>query len=440
MPDADQSYTILVIEKDERSKEVIARSINEAEIGDCVFTEDVLKGLKICLLNPPDALVLSLDLPGLPGEEALRMIRGSSTLAKLPVIVVASASQTRRKEIQMLDSGADYYLWKPLSKRRFLRCLATLLAQNTEVKPDEPTPDLTSNEFINKLLDRSFGDTQIRKSPSQDKFLLPGHQFRGFEIISRLGELGFSTIYRARQLSLDRPVTIKVLKKTERHAETVIPRFNREIEIMSRLQHRNIVNIFDAGEVDDFLFIAMEHIEAGNLRSIIKKRALELDKFMLIALQACNALSYLHGEGVLHRDIRPESIFLMQDDTVKLGEFWTSSLTISENKKTKWGTSRLATGRRYIAPELLRGDRSTPQSDQYSLAKTLLRSILNHGDRVEPDNLRRIRKDIPRKVSLVFERAMSANPSDRYPSIFDFKSALRTSAGVQDHPKSNRPK
>ena len=199
---------------------------------------------------------------------------------------------------------------------------------------------------------------------------LPRKQpIRGYEILERIGSGGMGTIYRARQLSMNRIVALKVLKKSELRDALPLDRLRREAMLIARMDHPNIVKGIDMGETDRYYFFAMDYIEGRSVKSILDLYGVmdEL-KAASIVREVVRALQYAHRQKLTHRDIKPGNILISSAGQTKLTDLGLakgeSDLTITREGTTV-GTPQ------YIAPEQARNPNAADiRSDIYSLGAT----------------------------------------------------------------------
>jgi eukaryotic-like serine/threonine-protein kinase len=184
-----------------------------------------------------------------------------------------------------------------------------------------------------------------------------------------VGRGGMSTVYLARDRELDRPVAVKVLAESFGGDEEFVYRFRREAQTAARLAHPNIVQVFDAGEEGERLFIVMEYVDGeslGALRSRLGR--LEPSHVLDVGEQACAALGYAHGNGVVHRDVKPGNLLVRRDGTLKVTDFGIARAA-DTTQLTQAGTI-LGTAS-YVAPEQARGEPVGPEADIFSLGIVL---------------------------------------------------------------------
>src|SRR5262249_8100210 len=182
------------------------------------------------------------------------------------------------------------------------------------------------------------------------KFTIPGYQ-----VISKIGKGSMGMVYKAKQLSVDRVVAIKILLDSLAQNKEFIKRFEREAKIAARLAHNNIVNAIDAGEVDGHYFFVMEYVEGVTIKEYLDQhKVFEEKEALRIVLAVAEALKHANERGLIHRDIKPENVILTKGEGVKLADLGLARLTDDE----KWGLSEagMAIGTPYyISPEQVRG-------------------------------------------------------------------------------------
>lgn len=170
-------------------------------------------------------------------------------------------------------------------------------------------------------------------SESEDK-IAPGTILADrYEVHEPIGHGGFGTVYRARQLNIDRDIAVKVLPQKFLTSTEVVERFRREAQLASRLRHPHTITIHDYGRHDDYLFIAMEYLEGEDLADLLhRERTLSVERIVHIATQALKSLSEAHDHGIVHRDLKPENIFLSvlgkERDFIKVLDFGIAKFAI----------------------------------------------------------------------------------------------------------------
>ena len=191
------------------------------------------------------------------------------------------------------------------------------------------------------------------KTPTPEE-LAP--RFPGLMIEEAIGQGGMGVVYRARQKKLDRRVALKILAPELGGDPAFAERFLREARAMARLDHPNIVAVYDFGETDGLCWLMMEYVDGVNLRTALRDGALSPERALAIVPQLCDALQSAHDLGVVHRDIKPENVLLDKSGAVKIADFGLAKLSGIENADFALTQSAVAMGTlHYMAPEQMRG-------------------------------------------------------------------------------------
>lgn len=186
-----------------------------------------------------------------------------------------------------------------------------------------------------------------------------------YKIIRTIGEGGMANVYLAYDTILEREVAVKILRGDLADDEKFVRRFQREANAASSLKHPNIVEMYDVGEDDGKYFIVMEYINGKTLKSLIKKRgALTIDEVMDIMLQLTSAVACAHDSYIIHRDIKPQNVMILEDGRVKITDFGIA-MALNSNELTQ--TNSVMGSVHYLPPEQANGSGSTIKSDIYSL-------------------------------------------------------------------------
>jgi serine/threonine-protein kinase len=259
-----------------------------------------------------------------------------------------------------------------------------------------------------------------------------------YAVERELGEGGMATVYLAEDLKHRRKVALKVLKP-ELAAVVGADRFLAEIETTARLQHPNILPLFDSGEADGFLFYVMPYVEGESLRDRLEReRQLPVDDAVRIATEVAEALASAHENGVIHRDIKPANIMVSQGRPL-LADFGIA-LAVSAAGQSRLTETGLSLGTpQYMSPEQATGDQAAgPASDIYSLGCVLYemlvgeppytgrsaQAILGKVITSEPTSVTEQRRAVPPHVDATVARALEKVPADRFTSAGDFAVAL----------------
>jgi serine/threonine-protein kinase len=254
----------------------------------------------------------------------------------------------------------------------------------------------------------------------------------------RIGRGGMGDIYRATDEALGRAVAVKVLGEHYAHDESVRERFSREALAAARLSGRpHVITIFDVGEWEGRPYIVMEYLGGGSLDDAIRKRGgVEPGQAVEWLEQAGVALDAAHAEGVVHRDVKPANLLLDRDANVHVADFGVASAA-GLDSMTKTGTVVGTAG--YLSPEQAQGEPATPASDLYGLAVLAFELLTGErpfsGDTAAAEasahihapipSVSGVRRELPRELDGVFERALAKDPRARYPSAAEFVADLR---------------
>jgi tRNA A-37 threonylcarbamoyl transferase component Bud32/type II secretory pathway pseudopilin PulG len=275
-----------------------------------------------------------------------------------------------------------------------------------------------------------------------------GSEFGGYRLESLIGHGGMSIVYRARSLSLDRIVALKLLSPQLSDDEAFRERFLRESRMAAALDHPNVIPIFEAGEADGVFFIAMRYVDGLDLKTLLKREGpLPLDRTASIIGQVASALGAAHAKGLVHRDVKPANILIASgygpedDDHVYLSDFGV----------VKHGASRPLTQTgmfvgtaEYASPEQIEGKELDGRADVYALGCVLYECLtgdpaydkdsevaLMYAHLLEPPpQAAEKRPDLPPAVDVVVAKGMAKQRDDRYDTPRDLAVALREAAGL----------
>ena len=186
-----------------------------------------------------------------------------------------------------------------------------------------------------------------------------------YEIIEKIGAGGMANVYRAKDNKLDRDVTFKVLREEHLSNDAFIRRFMVEARAVARLNHPNIVNVYDVGQEEDINYIVMEYIDGVTLKQLIEKKSpFDNVEALGVAIQIASALSHAHKSGIVHRDIKPQNVLVTSAGGVKVTDF---GIARSIHAQTTTLTGSTMGSVHYFSPEQARGGYVDDKSDLYSL-------------------------------------------------------------------------
>lgn len=282
-----------------------------------------------------------------------------------------------------------------------------------------------------------------------------------YHLQGQLGSGGMAMVYRARDLMLERPVAVKVLREDFSRDPNFRSRFRDEAKAVANLSHPNIVTIHDFGLHENRLFIVMEYVPGTDLQEILKRRGrLIISEAVSIILQACAGIGYAHESGLVHCDIKPQNLLVNPSGQVKVLDFGIARAlaTISPDERTDvvWGSPK------YFSPEQARGEPPSPASDVYSLGVVLYEMLTGElpFSADSPDALARLHREapppsprkynprVPSNLELITLNALAKSPAARYPNAKHMGQVLKEyqsqvdsaiqagTAETQQYPKS----
>ena len=279
-----------------------------------------------------------------------------------------------------------------------------------------------------------------------DMDVRPGVELAGHRILQVIGRGGVSVVYLAEHLRLNRKVALKILFRDLADDPDFRDRFIRESQIAARLDHPNVVTVYDAGEVDGLLFLSMRYVEGSDLRHVLSARStLSPERAIDIVTQVASALDAAHGEGLVHRDVKPGNILLSGIDTA--GErAYLSDFGITKQMATKGGRTR--TGQfvgtvDYVAPEQILAEDVDGRADVYALGCVLFESLAGRPPFARPTDVATIyahlHDDTPHLsheglpgIDGVLQRALAKSKDDRYPTCTSLALAAEACLPVQE--------
>ena len=269
-----------------------------------------------------------------------------------------------------------------------------------------------------------------------------------YEIQELIGVGGMAYVYKAYDIINDRTVAIKILKEEYLGNQDFMRRFKNESKAIAMLDHPNIVKVFSVSFGDRMQYIVMEYIDGISLKEYMDRQETVNQKEAIhFTVQILKALQHAHENGIIHRDIKPQNIMLLQDGTIKVTDFGIARFSDSQ---TRTMTDKAIGSVHYIAPEQARGDLTDGKTDVYSVGVMLYELITGQlpfeADnavsvaimqlQTDPKPPREINPAIPVGLEEITLRAMQKNPQQRYPSakdMLDDLAAFRRDPGIQFH-------
>ncbi len=259
-----------------------------------------------------------------------------------------------------------------------------------------------------------------------------------YQIIKSIGEGGMANVYLAYDTILDRNVAVKILRGDLATDEKFVRRFQREALSASSLSNPNIVEVYDVGEDNGEYYIVMEYVEGKHLKNLLKKRGkLTVPEVIDIVLQITNGLSVAHDSYIIHRDIKPQNILILDNGLIKITDF---GIAVAMNATQLTQTNSVMGSVHYLPPEQASGKGATLQSDIYSIGilmyELLTGKLPFKGDNAVEIALKHLKEpmpsirdeipDIPQSVENIILKATAKNPKNRYADAREMHEDLKT--------------
>lgn len=251
-----------------------------------------------------------------------------------------------------------------------------------------------------------------------------------YQLVSLEGSGGTADVYKALDRKLKRTVAVKVLRAV---SHVVAETLEREAQTAARAAHPNVVTIYDVDQVDGIPYIVMEYVQGQTLEQVIAAEApLNPGRALDMVIQVCAAVDFIHAQGTIHCDLKPQNIILLPDGQVKITDFGIARLITAAPGSQVWGTPH------YASPELLSNKPLTPASDVYALGIILYEmlagarpfegantaEIARHQILDAPLPLQQLNPRVPRYIQQALDRALAKDPARRYTSAGQFARLL----------------
>jgi serine/threonine protein kinase len=371
---------------------------------------------------PPDASRVPMPLPAQPAkppptlqdaEEALQeAAKGGTNVDTLVARLVVDNGLAMPEEVQHC-----------LEKARSLR------EENNQASLVQL---LVDNEYVTRR--------QVARLKQIIEAERSGQKIPGYRVMGKLGAGAMATVFKAKQLSLDRMVAIKVLPRKFSSNAQFIERFYAEGRAAAQLNHPNIVQAFDVGKAGDYHYFVMEFVDGRTVfDDIVKHKRFSESEAIDIAIQTAEALVHAHDRGLIHRDVKPKNIMINQDGVAKLADMGLAR-AISDKEAAEAEAGKAFGTPYYISPEQIRGEKAIgPPSDIYSLGATLYHMVTGNvpfdgknpsavmhkhlkSELVAPDH---VNPRLSGGISEVIEMMMLKEPRKRYQNCKDLLVDLR---------------
>ena len=279
--------------------------------------------------------------------------------------------------------------------------------------------------------------------------LASGTKLGPYEILSPIGAGGMGEVYRAKDSRLGREVAVKVLPEDVAGDPRALTRFESEARAVAAFSHPNILALFDVGNEGAVSYVVTELLEGETLREALARGPLPLRKVLDVGLQVAEGLAAAHGKGIVHRDVKPENVFLTRDGHAKLLDFGLARHDVSHRDPadTRSPTLPAVTGTgvvlgtvAYMSPEQARGEAVDFRSDQFALGVVLYEMLsgkrpfarpsaaesLAATIRDEPEPVTKLDPKLPAHLGWIVQRCLSKDPEERYSSTRDLAKELQS--------------
>ena len=269
-----------------------------------------------------------------------------------------------------------------------------------------------------------------------------------YRISARIGHGGMAEVYEGHDVINKKMVAIKLIREDVMNNPVNLMRFKNEASIAASLNHENIVQVYNHGTIDGIPYIANEFIKGQNLKEVLDFRSsLPLEEAIDIIMQLAAALNYAHRHGIIHRDVKPDNIYVMGDGTIKLGDFGIAQAeTLYENDNNEIVGSVY-----YLAPEITQGKAATAQSDIYAAGVTFFELITGHVPFLKQNAVdiavahvkekfpspKKYLPNCPKEVERIIFKCVKKNPKERYATANELYDDLKA---LKDNPRSIKEK
>lgn len=323
----------------------------------------------------------------------------------------------------------------------------TKIQSKTSPRPDETQDDVHDNtlEFSengNGLNEASgtieFGASwTVASQGKQNTKSLVGSTIGEYQILDVLGRGGMGIVYKAKHVTLNRLVAIKMILAGSHANEDQIKRFMSEARAVAGLQHPNIVQIFDIGEHEELPYFSLEYVDGASLEDVLREESASPNDAAKMVASLAEAMQYAHDAGILHRDIKPANVLISKDGIPKITDFGLAKQIQNDDEQTKTGMILGTPG--YMPPEQATGQKDIgPSADQYSLGALLYRMLSGRAPFVSskvmdtimqviespPVPLRQLDGNIPKDLETICLKTLAKKPAQRYANCSELAAEL----------------
>ncbi|MBL1092118.1 MULTISPECIES: serine/threonine-protein kinase [Streptomyces] len=302
------------------------------------------------------------------------------------------------------------------------------------------------------------GERDRSRTTAPDSSGLRGRRIAEYLLQDEIGRGGMAVVYRAEDLRLGRTVAVKLLAPELARNDSFRQRFAHESRVAAAIDHPHIVPVFEAGETEGMLYIAMRYVQGKDLAALLAREGrLSLDTTCRIALQVASALDAAHAHDLVHRDVKPGNILIAEGtDSDRPEHAYLTDFGLTKKSLSLTGLTRVGQfvgTLDYVAPEQISGRPVDGRCDVYSLACVVFEmltgappfrreddmALLWAHMNAAPPLLTTLRQDLPQAVDPVFTRSLAKTPDDRYETCRGFVAALRAAGRTVPPPTKTSP-
>jgi len=296
-----------------------------------------------------------------------------------------------------------------------------------EFRASDPGADRDQSVVVDLPSAKLVSDSDEPVAEAHDPYL--GRMFGNYELVQKVGQGGMGLVYKGRQVSLDRVVAVKILNKSLCDNAEFIKRFEREAKSIARINHPNIMAVYDFGQTDGLYYMVTEFIEGASLSKKISDQVmLSVEVLSPLLVQCLAGLAHVGTTGIVHRDIKPDNILITLDGIAKIADFGLAK-DVTRNDATDLTAVGLAMGTpAYMSPEQCMGRKLDGRSDIYALGVTAYLAltgekpfvgqssfeIMTKQREFTPPPPRQLNPALPKEVSDLVMRMLAKNPQDRF--------------------------
>ena len=381
-------------------------------------------------LSKYDVMLLDYVMGKADGLEWLKRFRRRSDC---PPVIFLTGAGSEQIAVQALKNGAFDYLRKhDLSKARLIEALRAAM---DERKAAEITQRMARTAAYSDL-NRPPEVARVSAGNSPNAQVI---EINGYHVIRKIGSGGMSTVYLVSRIEDQQEVVMKILDSKLCEDNEFLMRFIQEYGMISKIESRHIVKIYDQGFTDRHVYIAMEYFANGDLRGRIKSGVVNAEAAIELLAQIASALQAIHEHGIVHRDLKPENIMFRADGSLAIVDFGIAKMISDVNSLTQ--TGHILGTPYYLSPEQGKGDALDGRSDLYSAGVMLFEMLAKKRPYIATTPIALVNKHIndpiPRlpagleRYQPLIDILMAKNPSERFASARQLREYLATHFGKQ---------